>query len=121
MITHCRARCGGTKASSNSRRCTSSSTRRAGSVGLNSLRFASRSILGDDAAYGKFLATIGDITTRRDTLAAEIKSVLDAAAFDNQPINEHQEDQLVRRARAIIDRFADLVQSEDDHHDNDRH
>jgi hypothetical protein len=92
-----------------------------GSVGLNSLRFANRSILSDDAAYGKFLATIADITSRRDTLAAEIKSVLDAAAFDNQPINERQEDQLVRRARAIIDRVADLAHDDDDHHDNDRH
>ena len=92
-----------------------------GSVGLNSLRFANRSILSDDAAYGKFLATMADITSTRDALAAEIKSVLDAAAFDNQPINERQEDQLVRRARAIIDRVADLAHEDDDHHDNDRH
>jgi arylsulfatase A-like enzyme len=91
-----------------------------GSVGLNSLRLANRSILSDDAAYGKFLATIADITSKRDALTAEIKSVLDAAAFDNQPVNERQEAQLVRRARAIIDRVADLAQ-DDDHHDNDRH
>jgi hypothetical protein len=91
-----------------------------GSVGLNSLRLANRSILGDEAAYGKFLATIADITSKRDALASEIKSVLDAAAFDSQPINERQEAQLVRRARAIIDRVANLAQDED-HHDNDRH
>ena len=89
-----------------------------GSVGLNSLRFANRSILGDDAAYGKFLATIADITTQRDALAAEIKSVLDAAAFDNQPIDE-QDEHLVRRARAIIDRVADLAQRDD--HGDDHH
>jgi hypothetical protein len=92
-----------------------------GSVGLNSLRFANKSILSDDAAYGKFLTTIADIASKRDALAAEIKSVLDAAAFDNKPINGHQEDQLVRRARAIIDRVADLAQSDDDHHDKDHH
>jgi hypothetical protein len=91
-----------------------------GSVGLNSLRLANRSILSDDAAYAKFLSTIADIASKRDALAAEIKSVLDAAAFDNQPINEHREDHLVRRARAIIDRIADLAHN-DDHHDNDRH
>jgi hypothetical protein len=97
-----------------------------GSMGLNSLRLANRSILGDDAAYGKFLTTIADIANKRDALAAEIKSVLDAAAFDNKPINGRQEDQLVGRARAIIDRVADLAQGDnghhdDDHHDNDHH
>ena len=87
-----------------------------GSVGLDSLRFASRSILGSDAGYTAFLATMADVTSQRDALAAEIKTVLDAAAFDNQPINEHQEDQLVHRARALIDRVADLA-----HVDHDRH
>jgi hypothetical protein len=92
-----------------------------GSVGLDSLRLANRSILGDDAGYAKFLATIADITTQRDALAAEIKPLLEAAAFDNQPINERQEDQLVRRARVIIDRVADLAHDDHDHdHDHDR-
>jgi arylsulfatase A-like enzyme len=92
-----------------------------GSVGVNSLRFANRSILGDDTAYGKFLATIADITTERNTLAAEIKSVLDAAAFNNQPVNEHQDEELVHRARAIIDRVADLAQRDDHDHGDDDH
>jgi hypothetical protein len=89
-----------------------------GSVGRNSLRLANKSILSDDAAYGSFLAKIADITGQRDALAAEIKPVLDAAAFDNQPVNEHQEDHLVRRARAIIDRVSDLAH---DDHDRDHH
>jgi hypothetical protein len=93
-----------------------------GSLGQNSLRYANRSILSDDAAYARFLATIADITTQRDALASEIKPLLDAAAFDNQPISERQEDQLVRRARAVIDRVSDLAH--DDHggdHDRDHH
>lgn len=87
-----------------------------GSVGLDSLHLANRSILSDDKAYDEFLATIADITGERDALAAEIKPVLDAAAFNNQPIDERQEDQLVRRAHALIDRVSDLA-----HHDDDRH
>ena len=87
-----------------------------GSVGLNSLRFANRSILSDDAVYGQFLATIADITAQRDAVAVEIKLVLDAAAFDNKPIQEPQGGQLARRARAIIDRVADLAQRDNDHH-----
>jgi len=89
-----------------------------GSVGQDSLRLANRSILSDDVTYGKYLATIADITSQRDALVAEIKPVLDAAAFGNQPIDEHQEDQLVHRARAIIDRVADLAHRDDDHHDD---
>lgn len=87
-----------------------------GSVGLDSLRFANRSILSDDTAYGKFLTTIADITSQRNAVAAEIKLLLDAAAFDNQPIKE--QDRLVRRARSIIERVSDLAH---DDHDQDRH
>jgi len=65
---------------------------------------------------GQFLATIADITAQRDAVALEIKLVLDAAAFDNKPIQEPQGGQLARRARAIIDRVADLAQR-----DNNRH
>jgi arylsulfatase A-like enzyme len=89
-----------------------------GSVGLNSLRFANQSILGSDAGYAKFLTTMSDITAQRDALATEIKTALDAAAFDNQRIDEHQEDQLVRRARKMIDRVEDLARNDRDH---DRH
>ena len=93
-----------------------------GSVGLNSLRLANMSILGDDAGYGKFLATIAEITSRRDALAGEIKAALDGAAFGNQPIKEQQQDQLVRRARAMIERVADLAGGDQDHdRDNDHH
>jgi hypothetical protein len=89
-----------------------------GSVGLDSLRFANRSILGSDAVYGRFLGQIADIAGQRDALVAEIKPLLAAAAFDNQPVDERRADQLVRRARALIDRVADLARNE---HDHDRH
>jgi arylsulfatase A-like enzyme len=85
-----------------------------GALGLFSLRYANRSILSDDVAYGKFLTTIADITSQRDALVAEIKPLLDGAAFNNQPISERQEDHLVRRARAIIDRVEDLANNEHD-------
>ena len=78
--------------------------------------------LEDKPFVGGPSLTIADIPTPRDALAAEIKSLLEAAAFDNQPIKEQQEDQLVRRARGIIDRVADLAHDEHDRgHDHDRH
>jgi hypothetical protein len=91
-----------------------------GSLGRDSLRFANRSILGTDAVYGRFLVQIADIAGQRDALVAEIKPLLAAAAFDNQPVNEHNADQLVRSARALIDRVADLARDDHDH-DHDRH
>lgn len=87
-----------------------------GSVGRNSLILANRSILADDATYGKYLSTAADIAEDRAELVAEIKTLLNAAAFENRPVNEHQEDRLVRRARRIIDRVEDLANREHDRH-----
>src|SRR5215470_6194481 len=98
-----------------------------GSVGRNSLVYANRSITSDDVTYGKYLAKIGDITARRDALANEIKSALNAAAFGNKSVGERNGDELAEQARKIIDQVEDLVESrklgfhDDDHgHDRDR-
>jgi len=93
-----------------------------GPVGLNSLKYANRSITSDDATYAKYLATIGPITTARDALATQIKNALDAAAFAKQPINERTEDGLGAQARKIIDQVEDLAGGDHDHdhgHDHD--
>ena len=91
-----------------------------GSVGRNSLDFANRSIVADDTTYAQYLATLGAITTSRDALAGEIKAVLDAAAFAGRDVDEHTEDDLVRRARRIIDQVADLAGRHDHDRDHDR-
>jgi hypothetical protein len=80
-----------------------------GSVGRNSLIYANQSITSYDAAYAKYLAKIGTITSDRDALASQIKTLLNAAAFSNQSIDDRQEDDLTRRARKIIDRVEDLA------------
>jgi len=97
-----------------------------GSVGRNSLVYANRSITSDDVTYGKYLAKIADITTRRDALASQIKTALDEAAFGNKPVGEHGGDELAERARGIIDQVEDLTESrklgfrDDDDHRHDR-
>jgi hypothetical protein len=87
-----------------------------GSVGINSLRFANRSIISDDAAYGRYLTRIADVTSRRDALAGQIKLLLDQAAFGNQPVGVR--DNFVRQARAIIAEVEGLA---GDEHGRDRH
>jgi len=80
-----------------------------GSVGLNSLDFANRSIVADDTTYGQYLTTLGAITTDRDALASQIKTVLDNAAFAGQDVDEHTVNDLVSRANRIIDQVANLA------------
>jgi arylsulfatase A-like enzyme len=90
-----------------------------GELGRASLVWANRSITSNDQVYGRYLGQIADITEDRDELAGQIKTVLDNAAFHNQPVNEGAEDGLGRRARALIDRVQDLADPDHDR-DNER-
>jgi hypothetical protein len=78
-----------------------------GSVGVNSLIAANRAITSDDKTYGKFLAAIGEITTKRNKLASDMITLLNGAAFGNKPI--HEENDLVDRAQKLIDKVEDLA------------
>lgn len=81
-----------------------------GELGRASLVYANRSITGADSVYARYLAKMDDITSQRNSLASDIKAVLDAAAFGNQPVGEGSEDSLGRRARELIDRVKDLAE-----------
>jgi hypothetical protein len=98
-----------------------------GELGRASLAYANRSVTNVDSVYGRYLAKVSDITSRRDSLASDIKTVLDAAAFGNRAVDEDSED-LGQRARELIDRVKDLAEREDraegnpdDGGDRDRH
>ncbi len=84
-----------------------------GELGRASLVYANRSVTDVDKAYARYLTKISDITNQRNSLASDIKIVLDAAAFGNQPVDEGSEDGLGHRARALIDRVKDLAERED--------
>jgi arylsulfatase A-like enzyme len=93
-----------------------------GELGRASMKYANRSVTNVDGVYARYLAKISDITSQRDHLASDIKSVLDAAAFGNQPVDEGSEDDLGGRARELIDRVNDLAEREDraeGNHDGD--
>jgi arylsulfatase A-like enzyme len=83
-----------------------------GDLGMASLVYANRSITGNDKVYARYLDKIGDITDGRNKLANDIKAVLDAAAFHNQPVDEGSEDDLGSRARNLIDRVKELAERE---------
>jgi hypothetical protein len=79
-----------------------------GSVGLNSLKISNRAITSDDTTYAKYLKQIGDITVARDQLATQIMTVLNAAAFKKSKGELHDDD-LVERAKRLIDQVEDLA------------
>ena len=65
-----------------------------GLLGRKSLVYANRSVTADDASYMRYLTKIRQITTQRDALAGQIKTALDNAAFNHQPVEEGAEDGL---------------------------
>jgi hypothetical protein len=87
-----------------------------GKLSRKSLVYANRSVTSDDKTYAKYLKKIADITNQRNALASEIKTVLDGAAFNHQPVHEGDEDGLGHRARALVDQVEDLAGPDNNHH-----
>jgi hypothetical protein len=56
----------------------------------------------DEAHYGAVEASISSLTSQRDALALQIKSALNAAAFDGQALNEQQAKGWIAQADALI-------------------
>ena len=63
---------------------------------------STKALEGDDATYASIEGSISDLTTKRDTLAASIRSAFDGAAFDNQPISSSQAQSWIDQANALI-------------------
>jgi len=57
----------------------------------------------DDATYGFIEGKIESLTSQRDALAAQIRSALNAAAFDDQALNEQQAKDWIAQAKSLID------------------
>ncbi len=90
-----------------------------GPFSLNSLVYANRAVTGGDAAYANYLNIIDAITNKRDALAGQMKTALNAAAFEGQPVNHDQQKNLVDQADQLADQMADLAHT--GRLDNDRH
>jgi len=63
----------------------------------------------DESAYNSIEDSIASLTTQRDDLAAQIKAALNAAAFDNQAINEQQAKAWIDQANSLIDQASALA------------
>jgi hypothetical protein len=86
-----------------------------GELGRASLVWSNRSVTSTEKVYARFLNRIGQITQERDELVGQIKTLLNAAAFNNQPVDEGAENSLSHRAQALVNRVKDLAE-----HDRDK-
>jgi hypothetical protein len=82
-----------------------------GLAARNSLSAATRAMQSRDQTYAGFLAAMNAMTTKRNELAAEIKTHLDGAAFHNRPIETNRASSLLSAARALLARSFDLASS----------
>jgi hypothetical protein len=80
-----------------------------GELSLNSLKVSTRAIKGDDETYTSLESKLADITVRRDALAAQMASVLEAAAFGGQSVDPGQAQSLIASARALLEEVRSLA------------
>jgi hypothetical protein len=75
-----------------------------GEFAMKTLKASTRAVAStDDSEYASIEASIKDLGNQRDALAADIRAALNAAAFDDQPLNEQQAKQWIDQANHLID------------------
>ena len=87
-----------------------------GQLAKSTLQVSTRAITSNsngDQTYVKLENAIANWTAERDTLAAQIKSLLDAAEFNGQPIDQTQANGLIRAGEALLERAASCAEEPD--------
>jgi hypothetical protein len=75
-----------------------------GTLGLSTLTgISTRALKGDDAIYASLEAQISAITAQRNKIAGRMIEMLEDAAFNGQPINQAEANQLIDQAYGLID------------------
>ena len=86
-----------------------------GEFGLSTLAASSNAIksgsAADDSNYINVENQIGSLAGERDALAAQIRTALNAAAFDGAPLNEQQAKDWINQAQGLIDQAKQLAAS----------
>lgn len=82
-----------------------------GQLGLNTLTISTHALEGDDSTYTRLENQIQSWTRRRDSLAEQMKAMLEGAEFNGQPIDENQANSLMSRAQALLAEVASVAGS----------
>jgi hypothetical protein len=74
-----------------------------GSFAMDTLSASTRALSSsDESVYNAIEDQIASLTSQRDSLAAQIKAGLNAAAFDGQSLNEQQAKSWIAQANDLI-------------------
>jgi hypothetical protein len=89
-----------------------------GVFGMATLAASTRALTADDATYARIETAIADLTARRDALASQVRSALDAAAFGGTPIAERQAERWMEAAEGLLEEAVGLKgeDARDDRH-----
>jgi arylsulfatase A-like enzyme len=74
-----------------------------GEFGMATLAVSTRALSSSDDTYNTLENQLSALGSQRDAVASQIKAALDAAAFNNQALNEQQAKSWIARAQSLID------------------
>ncbi len=84
-----------------------------GQLGLDSLQASTRALASgsasDDSTYTQLENNLQALTTDRDAVAGQMKTLLNAAAFGGQAINEQQAKRLIEQGEQLLERAQHLA------------
>jgi hypothetical protein len=73
-----------------------------GAFGVDTLAASTKAIAGDDATYASIENGIADLTSKRNALAAQIRTGLDGAAFGHAKLSEKQAKAWIAQAQGLL-------------------
>jgi hypothetical protein len=73
-----------------------------GELGRKSLKIATDAITGDATTFNRLDDQLSDLTARRNVLAGRMIAILEAAAFDDQPIDRDEAQRLIAQAEDLL-------------------
>jgi hypothetical protein len=74
-----------------------------GELGRKSLRIATHAVTGDATTIDGLDGQINELTARRNAIASEMIAMLEAAAFENKPVDKNDATALIERARGLLE------------------
>jgi len=78
-----------------------------GELGLSTLKQSTKALEGNDATYTQIENRLIALTNKRNAIATQMISMLNAAAFGGKAINEHQARQLIQQGEDLLDQGND--------------
>jgi hypothetical protein len=84
-----------------------------GAFDMDTLKVSTKALASgstaDDSTYTSLEQKIGDLTAQRDTLASQIKTLLNDAAFNGKGLTEQQVKPIVAQAQSLLDQMHTLA------------